>query len=155
MDEQAIRAFDEARPSDVNICLAVGSRSGEVEATIFEEGAVNSILPGAENNPVWAHLFKEKRRVPMLPLSSVFSMFVPTDQSVDFLNIDAEGADHDILTSNDWRLYRPGVIAVESHEMDIGNPSGDPAFQLLTREGYDLISHVVATSIYRRRGPPS
>jgi len=34
--------------------------------------------------------------------------------SVDFLSIDCEGVDMEVLKSNDWDLYRPSLVCVES-----------------------------------------
>lgn len=38
----------------------------------------------------------------------------PKTIEIDFLSIDTEGFDYDILKSNDWVKYRPRVIVVEN-----------------------------------------
>lgn len=37
--------------------------------------------------------------------------------TIDFLSVDCEGADIEVLESNDWNIYRPSLICVE-HSMD-------------------------------------
>lgn len=151
VDERAIRAFQQARPDDVNLCLAIAGSSGEMEVAFFEEGAVNSLDPAMSSSAVWAPLLKEKRMVQVHPLREVLLKYVPAGQQIDFLNIDAEGLDYEILASNDFSLFRPEAIAVEVHGFDMSNPREDKAFSLLTDHGYALISHVAVTSIYRRQ----
>ena len=34
---------------------------------------------------------------------------------IDFLTVDVEGLDLQVLKGNDWKLYRPSIICVESH----------------------------------------
>lgn len=59
--------------------------------------------------------------------------------SVDLLQIDAEGADYQILKSIDWRLpFRPQYINYES--MLLG-PDSKRALWLMIRHGYRVIPH--------------
>ena len=89
--------------------------------------------------------------VKVMPLKAILDEHLPPAQRIDFLNVDAEGLDYDILTSNDWHMYNPDTIAVEVHNFNLSRPHEDRTFQLLTEQGYQLISHVVVKSIYRKQ----
>ncbi len=113
LDPRAIAAFEAARPNDRNIVAAVGRKAGRMEATIFARAGDQNTL-----GPIPGHLADEvyeKRMVEVLPLSTLLERHVPAGTAIDFLNVDVEGFDHDVLSSNDWTRYQPAVIAVEEH----------------------------------------
>lgn len=45
----------------------------------------------------------------------MFGTTVPQKQ-VDFLSVDAEGYEYEILSSNDWVSYRPTALVVELNQ---------------------------------------
>lgn len=150
VDDRAVAAFEADRPRDINILGAVGLTAGQAEVTLFEEGAVNTLDPRRARDPNWQHSLREKRMVEMNTLAYFLDRYLPDGQAIDLLNIDAEGLDYDCLSSNNWAKYRPEVISIEAHGFDINAPASHPTFQLLRKEGYGLVSHVVVTSIYRK-----
>jgi hypothetical protein len=55
----------------------------------------------------------EEINVNILRLEDIFNMYLQ-DKQVDFLTVDAESRDFDILKSNNWDKYRPVYILVET-----------------------------------------
>lgn len=49
--------------------------------------------------------------VPVEPLSEVLNRYNP--EKIDFMSIDTEGAELEVLKTNDWRYYRPTILCVE------------------------------------------
>jgi hypothetical protein len=39
-----------------------------------------------------------------------------TENSIDFLSVDAEGNDLQVLKGNDWEKYRPNFVLVEANK---------------------------------------
>lgn len=68
----------------------------------------------------------------------------------DFLNVDAEGCDYEILASVDLERYRPRVLCAETSEM---TPDERSAFeQRIARLGYEFLeTYEIFSSIYLRR----
>jgi FkbM family methyltransferase len=150
VDERAIRLFKSVRPNDINLCVAIGKEDGTKEAVIFEDGALNSLDEKHFNHPAWAHIGREKKTVAVTTLREILDAHLPANTSIDFLNIDVEGLDNDVLEGNDWNRFRPRIIAIESHGFDISRASDNGAFKLLSGHGYKLVSHVIVTSIYEK-----
>ena len=71
-------------------------------------------------------------------------------QSIDFMNIDAEGVDIDVMRSNDWDRFRPDGIAIEIGGPDFTRLVIEPVWRFLTDRDYRLVSHVAITSILRK-----
>jgi hypothetical protein len=52
------------------------------------------------------------------PLAELLDEFLPEQQNIDFLTIDVEGLDFQVLRSNNWEKYSPKIILLEN-EMEI------------------------------------
>ncbi len=53
--------------------------------------------------------------IKIMTLKEVFNQNI-LNQPIDFLTIDCEGFDFNVLKSNDWNKYRPKVVCIETHE---------------------------------------
>ena len=83
-------------------------------------------------------------------LETLFREFLPANQVIDYLNIDTEGQDVTILASNDWNKYRPEMVTVEEHGFNFARLNESRCYNFMTTRGYELYSHCVVTSFYRR-----
>ena len=52
--------------------------------------------------------------LPMFTLAEILDKHLPAGQEIDFLSIDVEGLDLNVLKSNNWQKYRPKLILTES-----------------------------------------
>jgi len=112
-----IRAFEEARPEDNILNVGVGTITGEMTFYMID--------------------LTEQKSVPVISLESLFIQF----GTPDFLSIDIEGLDYDVLAhSLVWR--KPKVVCVENHGKEMMFDD------LLKRLGYDKIFNTVANGIY-------
>ena len=67
---------------------------------------------------------------------------------IDFMTIDAEGFDHEIIISNDWTRYRPRVLLVELLNTEIQNFDSNPTAQILSRYNYRLMAKTFNTFFF-------
>lgn len=102
------------RPRDINLNIGIASVKGEI--TFYEMSADTlssfdreAALAGGKVHG--AHLIEE-RKVKVLPLADVFQRHLK-GRKIDFLSVDVEGRDLDVLQSNDWKKFRPMVLLVE------------------------------------------
>lgn len=106
-------------------------------------------------HPIWAarqtkdYGEPQKQMIDVLPLRELLDRYLPTGTPIDLLNIDIEGFDLQALESNDWNKYRPKMICIETHDMDVNRPSENATFRYLQAAGYHMIAHIYATSVYR------
>ena len=98
--------------------VACAKEEGDVDFYIYSEGkdsCVSTISKEFKKRVIRAHgnKFKEPIRVKAITLHNILSEV----GHVDFLSVDCEGVDMDVLRSNDWTKYRPTLVCVE-HSMD-------------------------------------
>ena len=150
-DPDAVAAFGRTRPEDIALQLAIGSKPGKVTLHLFNDRSMNTVddtlFEETKKNPRKRHLgdIVVERKT----LAAVLGEHVPAGRVVDFMNVDCEGADLDVLRSNDWARFHPRLLAVEDLHLDLERVVESPIFRFLRPLGYRLVSHLHYTSLYR------
>lgn len=106
--------FASSRPRDINLNVGVGSVKGKV---VFYKVVGDSTLSSFNKNVAekMATKFKlsvDETDVTVFRLEDIFDTYVK-NRHVDFISIDAEGIDLEVLKSNDWDKFRPSLVMVE------------------------------------------
>jgi len=123
------------------VAVALGSQEGEaafeLNQTYPAMSQLKTATPTKEGSTV-------EIRVPVCRLDTLLRQHVPNVHRVDFLNIDCEGAELDILHSFDLGIYHPRVIAVEDENCD----ENTPVRQFLNNQGYKYRACVGLTKFF-------
>lgn len=90
-------------------------------------------------------------KVPVITMKELLDRHLPHGQAIDFLSIDCEGLDIEILESNDWSCYRPEFILIEIHTGGRNWEIPDSRVARYLRErGYEIVGQSNVTSLFRR-----
>jgi FkbM family methyltransferase len=98
------------RPRDIAECTLVGSREGDVEFHVVDR--LHGFSTTVESNAKAVGTNYVTERLPMRRLQSLTQQHGIT--RVDFLKIDVEGAEADVLAGADWTTCRPRVVVLEA-----------------------------------------
>jgi hypothetical protein len=133
------------RPRDEFKKLLVG-QSGFV--TFFETYPYEYSTTSQQNFEFLLNLglvkLKKSTTLKTSPLSSLDLQISELEPS--FLSIDAEGADFEVLRSNNWESFKPRVICIESpKDIDVDSKS---IVQYLEKYGYSLIEQSQLSKIF-------
>ncbi|WP_298717472.1 FkbM family methyltransferase [Chitinophaga sp.] len=142
--------FRNIRPEDINLEIPVSDKAETLDFYIFNEPALNTFSKElAEERSQKAIYHVEKVvKVQTDTLSGILDAHLPAGKAIDFLTIDAEGLDYQVLVSNNWTKYRPKVVLIES-ELDIRGLMGSESDRLLEANGYGLYAKTVKTYFYK------
>jgi FkbM family methyltransferase len=105
--------FVTARPRDWNLNVAVGAAAGSVQFHEWGDSGLSTCCDTLDESRVNRMGFERSTyTVPMTTLAEITAQLghVP----VDFLKIDVEGAERDVLLGGEWRGFRPRVILLEA-----------------------------------------
>jgi FkbM family methyltransferase len=107
-----IQQLKRERTRDINLQLAVGSR--EEERTFFSlDGKGGSTFDPVNANRGSAMGFNvAKQTLPMTTLRKVCETYVKGP--IDFLKIDVEGWEQQVIEGADWRRFRPMLVLAEA-----------------------------------------
>lgn len=150
--------FKVIRPRDINLEIAIAKESGSLAYYIYNEPALNTFSKATHEQRLQSvsfsqryHLLKQNE-VKALPLSDVLDSYLPKDQDIDFMSVDVEGLDYDVLISNNWDKYRPKVvIAEELNLVSIASALDLPIAKFLSQKGYTLFAKTVNSLIFKMR----
>ena len=138
-----------ARPADTNLRVALGATAGQgklfVEPTEkgewpgpdapIDRGASTMVPEIAERYRADAQEFTPIE-VPIWTLAQVVADYVPGP--VDFLKVDVEGFEREVLAGADWSSFRPRVVVVEATVPKSDEPAHEAWEPILLEAGYRL-----------------
>lgn len=149
----SMKKFERVRPRDINIECGVGGSAGMLMYYRFNESALNT-FDAAEaqlkNKPPY-HLL-DIVEVTVERLDALLERHLPAGQEIDFLSVDVEGKDEEVLRSNDWSRYRPRFILAETLRTTMLGMSECPVVQFLLSAGYKPVAKAYNTSFFAREG---
>ena len=102
------------RPRDIFINAGVSDSDGNMEYYVYEEPALNTF--SSELSAKYAETGTEYIRkvdIAVYRLSTILDQYLPLGSVVNFLSIDTEGFEYQVVSSNNWEKYRPQVIMFE------------------------------------------
>lgn len=107
-------AFNKHRPEDINLEIGISKQNGVLDFYYFDENStMNSFSKEyLESLGMMKHV-KKVLQVKTSTLKDVLKLQNIPEEGIDYLNIDAEGFDLEVINSNDFEKFRPKVISVE------------------------------------------
>ena len=105
--------YERMRPRDIRECCALGRSAGEIEFHVVDRlHGFSSVLPEVADRAGQFGVGYKTRRVPLKTLASVCASH--DIGAIDFLKVDVEGAEGDVLAGGDWTRWRPRVVVCEA-----------------------------------------
>lgn len=145
----SMSAFRKQRPRDINLESGIARETGTRKLFLFNEPALNTFdesLASARCNDDWP--IATTVDVRMVPLSEILREYLPSGKAIDFLTVDVEGFDLEVLQSNDWQKYRPTVVLVETLGLTIDDLASDPVTAYLRSLQYVVYAKTVNTTFF-------
>lgn len=148
----SMKIFELLRPNDINLEFPVSDKSETLTYYEFNESAINSFsLPLSQKRDLESKSYKivSETRMQTQTLAKVLDTYLPFNQVIDFLSIDVEGLDYQVLISNDWEKYRPKIVLVEDLNLRFLEDVNDSKiYNFLLSKGYRLMAKTLRTLIF-------
>ncbi len=107
-----IEGFTKKRSRDINLNIAVSVQKGSLKFREYTEH--NGLSTFSKPLKEHANLPHEDYMVKVDSLANILKEH--SVGKIDFLKIDVEGYEAEVLKSNDWLKYRPTVICIEANK---------------------------------------
>jgi len=148
----SMKIFKQKRPRDINLEAGISCEEKPSDFYVFEDYAFNTFSKDLAD--VWQNKgFKIKKtiQVETKRLENILAEYLPQDKDISFMSVDVEGLDLLVLQSNNWLKYRPRFILVEIHNFNLENFKESEVYNFLIEKGYELVSIVYITLIFKRK----
>ena len=144
--------FNRARPRDTNLEIGIGTEESQLDYYVFNEPALNGFskeLSQERNDANSEYQIQKVIQVSVRPLSSVLDHNLPKGQKIDFISIDVEGLDLEVLKSNDWSKYKPKFVLVEILGSGLHEIEHSKIGQFLSDAGYTIYAKCMNTVFFK------
>lgn len=149
-NQEVIELFDQIRPRDQNFNFAISDIRGPIDYFMNKwDPSMNTISPGfaRETSSLYGFDIAEKRTVERRRLDEVLEAVRDKLPKIDFLNVDVEGHDLEVLQSNDWDRFRPTIVLAEINA-GLGQVKDSAVSKLLFDKGYSLTAYTSINPAY-------
>jgi len=145
--------FFKLRPYDINIECGISDNNKKLLYYCFEEPALNSfnsVISEERKNNGWK--IKEKLYIQTRTINDILRNNLPVNQKIDFINIDIEGMEFDIIKTFDFNSFSPKYFLIEDLKSinDYQNISDNELSRYLKENKYSPKLKSKRTTIYSR-----
>lgn len=114
----SMKIFRHIRPRDTNLEMAVSDREGEI--TYYTWGIPNVMntmsKERAEDVTRRGGQPSKEFKIQARTLEHILDEHLPAGQAIDFISLDVENHNLEVLRSNNWQKYRPYLVIVEADD---------------------------------------
>lgn len=146
---ESMEVFNKFRPRDINIECGVSIANGVAEYYQFNEPALNTFdqhEANIKNNKPYEII--NIINVNVRRLDDILDQYLNENQQIDFMSIDVEGKDLEVLKSNNWKKYKPKYILAETLRIKMLQIAECPLVIYLKSLGYEPICKVYNTTFF-------
>jgi FkbM family methyltransferase len=148
----SMKLFDKYRKRDINLELGVSKKSGFLTYYMFNESAINGFSKELSKKRDSKSINKliGTKKIKTAPLKLILDKYLPKNQKIDFMNIDVEGTDYEVLKSNEWNKYCPTFVLIEILDKNLKEISKDKIYKFLKNKNYELVAKTYRTCIFKK-----
>jgi hypothetical protein len=145
-------AFNLIRPRDINLEIPVSDIDETRLFYIFNEPALNTFSEERANEYCTNsnYFIAHKKTLKTRTLESILDQYLPKNQTIDFLTIDVEGYDINVLKSNNWGKYNPKIVLVEISGSFLENICKDEVTIYMRKLDYILYAKTCNTIFFMK-----
>lgn len=148
----SMKIFDQLRPRDINLEIAISNSKESINFHVFNESALNSFdkekslrIDAAKND----YRIEKTIKIRPLSLTEILDKHLPQNTYIDFISIDTEGHDFDVIKSLDFNRFRPHYFLIEDLESTLESSWKLPIHLYMNTKGYELICRTKSTLFFR------
>jgi len=142
----SMKIFNKIRPQDINIEAAISNNETELTYYMFNSSFYNTFCKDDVEKISKITKLIGSKKIKTIKLEKIFDSLKL--QNIDFLSIDVEGLDYDVLKSNNWNKYRPKVVVIEYFPKGIDLLVNDKVYQFLNEIGYRFYCNSCSNIFY-------
>lgn len=144
-----IDTFNKSRSRDTNLNFIIGTKKDNDFWILNKRSAENTSSLALAEVTARAHGIElpQPIKVNVASLAEIMDEHFQT-KPPEYLNIDAEASDLEVLKSGDWTLSRPSLVSVEDGAFLFDEPLNSDIYRFMRSVNYCMYSRCHATSFF-------
>ena len=146
----SIDLFNIIRPNDINICAAISEKKKDFKVYLDDPFSPVNTIDEKFYESLKKSFFKNKKILTVKSKTIEEILDVGKIKgTIDFINIDAEGLDFDILKQINLSKYRVKLLSIETHNVDGSKTQYfDSIKKFLEEKSYSIFKRVGPTTLF-------
>ena len=149
LDQKSIELYNYARKRDANVNIAISDKKGRADLFYYhDESAINTI--NKDVSDYQKAKVKKILSVPTDTLNSIIENNHSENTKIDFMSIDTEGSELNVLKNFNFQKYAPKILVVEYLDLtlpkleiknlNIENIFKSEIFKLIISKNYKFVN---------------
>ena len=139
ISKTSIDLFNISRKKDINLNLAISNFDGETY--YYENSPINQ-----QNSLIQTNDLQKKIKIQCFTLDTVLKN--KDLEEFDFLNIDVEGNELEVLKGFDLKKFKPKLITIENNDLTINEYLDSEVCKILIKSDYTLVNKIGVTNFF-------
>jgi FkbM family methyltransferase len=157
INPNSIKRFRRKRKRDINLNIGITETGGEFNYYTFAEhpscntcDEKQALLMSGKHGEKF-----EIMKIKCQPINDVLAAHLPAGQHIDFINLDVEGMELQILRSFDFSKYAPDYFLIEDltflkDDTDFMEFKNTELYQFMREQGYIVVAKTRYTILFRK-----
>ena len=147
-DRDLYKRLKKNRPRDIVLNIGLGKEKGRQELFLMNQQTLNTFSrEESEKNVAKGYEIKEVREVWIDTFNNIVNEYL--GGSVDFVSLDVEGMEMDILETINFKEIRPRLFCIENKYGNIEKEGHDKQiYDLMKKNGYSVYSYTPINVFY-------
>jgi len=122
------------RKNDINLNIGVGNEKREMQYFLLDPDQLSTFNSQAAKRSIESRraTLEKIMTVPVSTLGEVLDSYA-AGRSIDFMSIDVEGFEEEVIAGGDWKRFRPSLLMMEIAH------SSNSLFDIMRRINYRLV----------------
>ena len=157
IDKKSIDLFNIFRKKDLNLNIAISSSENTKEFINFHEKSPINRLKNMDDD-LNSFKFESVKKINSSTLNSVIDNSIYNKKKIDFVSIDVEGHELEVIKGFDLEKYKPSVIIIEYLDLKIEkleinyfnleNVLNSEIYKLMITNGYKFVNWLHSDLIF-------
>ena len=139
ISKTSIDLFNISRKKDINLNLAISNFDGETY--YYENSPINQ-----QNSLIQMNDLQKKIKIQCFTLDTVLKN--KDLEEFDFLNIDVEGNELEVLKGLNLKKFKPKLITIENNDLTINEYLESEVCKILIKSDYTLVNKIGVTNFF-------
>ena len=139
ISKTSIDLFNLIRKKDINLNCAISNFIGETN--FYENSLINQ-----QNSLIKNNNNQSEKKISCFTLDKILEKH--KINNLDYLNVDVEGNELNVIKSINFKKYKPLLISIESNDIILEDYLKDDTFKHLVDNEYVFINKIGVTNIF-------